>query len=665
MFCFKLKNPDKPPIVSNNLPVEQSRLFANTKQGRTFIDAVRKITSQAARFFKAAASTHTQATQSRVARSQTSRSQATPPVNPVRHSIREVRFASSPRVGKNPGFPNQVKHSFTAGTKGSKNAPEVNRLLPQLSKSIQGKQGFVYLYEGSGASPMANFVDQLKVGDSVDIGGGCRIVGAFKTPDAIASVYSPQWTLQVYDSSLECAFEVPVTEIPLQNIKNPGNTTDQLLHAKNCMDAHLRALPDAFKDSPSCPAIICPQHPRLAQLITAQEECLGRQYRGELKCREGIDWIYAAEDTLKTISPETPQFIGEESVDFESFFNRNGLHAFADHKPGFSIASAGENHNDPVYIRAFKRHIPHAEAHKSEQPIQTIPTATTTATPISAPTAPAHNWLEQRNQGLAFKEPQLQMQCASQAINCLMQHHAMNPEQVASFVVVQKLQMLEQLQITPSTQAGLMHPTVVEAMLRGQSVTISEADFLGTTPDETCIATELAPTQSWRQLINIGAVERNQNWVNHSKELSAIKQITITPEDWLSVQRGTEMRDLLELANTTLANSRQPHQPHSMTHLNVREHPRAIAQQEQRAQQFIARGKDFPIIVRTGGVAGHYYTIVPDQHGNWLGLNAMGTAITGVQPCDTFSRAGDLAQTLQRLNVTDILVPTPQLKSRK
>lgn len=659
MFCFKANNPDKHPTVSNRQSSEQSRSFANKKLGRTFIDALRRITAQAGRTLWPAAQTHTQATQSRVARSQTSRSQATPSATPIRHSIREVRFTSSPRLGKNPGFPNLVKHSFTAGTQSSKNAPEVNRLLSQLSKSIQGKQGFVYLYEGSGESPMANFVDQFKISDSVDIGGGCRIVGAFKTPDAITSVYSPQWTLQVYDSSLECAFEVPVTEIPLQNIKNPENTTDQLLHAKNCMDAHLRALPDAFKDSPSCPAIICPQHPRLAQLITAQEECLGRQYRGELKCREGIDWINAAEDTLKAISPETPQFIGEESVDFESFFNRNGLHAFADHNPGFSIASAGELHNDPSLIRAFKRHIQHAEAHKSEQPIQTTPTART------ARTAPANNWLEQRNRGLAFKEPQLQMQCGIQAINCLMQHHELDPEHAASFVVGQKLQMLEQLQIPPNTQAGLMLPTVVEAMLRGQSVTISEADFLGTTPDETCIATELTPAQSWRQLINIGAVERNQNWVDHSKELSAIKQITITPEDWLSVQRGTEMRDLLELTNTTLANSRQPHQPRSMTHLNAREHPRAIAQQEQRAQQFIAGGKDFPIIVRTGGVAGHYYTIVPDQHGNWLGLNAMGTAITGVQPCDIFSRAGDLAQTLQRLNVTDILVPTPQLKSRK
>ena len=251
------------------------------------------------------------------------------------------------------------------------------------------------------------------------------------------------------------------------------------------------------------------------------------------------------------------------------------------------------------------------------------------------------------------------MQCASQAINCLMQRHVAGPEQVASFVVGQKLQMLEQLQINPDTQGGLMHPTVVQAILLGQNVTISKADFLGATPDETCVATELAPTQSWRQLINIGAVERNQNWVNHSEELSAINQMTITPEDWLSVQRGTEMRDLLELANTTLASSRQAHQPRSMTHLNVTGQPREIARQEQRAHQFIAKGKDFPIVVRTGGMAGHYYTIVPDQHGNWLGLNALGTSITGVQPCAIFSRAGHLAETLERLNVTDILVPTP------
>lgn len=602
------------------------------------MDAVRRLASQASKFFKVAAATHTQAT----------------------HSMREVKFASSTRVGKQAGFPNQVEHRFTGNVQGSRCTPGISALLPELSKSIQNKQGFVYLFDNSSASPMAKFVDDLKNKDAINIGNGCRIVGAFQTPAEVASIYSPQWTLQVHDSSLDATFEIPITEVPLHDINNPAQTTDQLLHLKNCMDSHLKALPEAFKDSPACPAIICPQNPRLAQLVTAQEECLGRQYRGELHCKEGIQWIYAAEETLKTISPESPGFIGEESVDFESFFTRSGLHAFADSQVPFSIAQAGDDANNPNYIRAFKRHIPHA--HPSEQPAQT--TATATAAP-TLPSEPARNWLEQRKQGYAFKEPQLQMQCASQAINCVMQRHALDSEHVASFVVGQKLQMLEQLHINPYTQAGLMHPTIVQAMLDGQTITISKADFLGPTPDETCVATELAPTQSWRQLINIGAVERNQNWVEHGDELSAINQMTITPEDWLSVQRGTEMRDLLELVNTTLANSRQAHQPRSMTHLNVREQPRAIAQQEQRAQQFIARGKDFPIVVRTGGIAGHYYTIVPDQHGNWLGLNALGTAITGVQPCEIFCRAGDLAQTLQRLGATDILVPTPQLKARK
>lgn len=256
------------------------------------------------------------------------------------------------------------------------------------------------------------------------------------------------------------------------------------------------------------------------------------------------------------------------------------------------------------------------------------------------------------------------MQCASQAINCVMQRHELGSEQVASFVVGQKLGMLDQLEVDTGTQAGLMHPTIVQAMQAGESVTISKVDFLGTTPDVMCLASELTLRDSWRQLINIGAVERKQNWVEHGDELSAINQMTITPEDWLSVQRGTEMRDALELVNTTLASSRQAHQPRSMTHLNTREHLSEITQLERRAQKYIARGQDFPIIVRSGQMAGHYYTIVPDQHGNWLGLNSLGTAITGVQPCETFSRAGDLAQTLQRLNINDLLAPTPKLTSR-
>lgn len=627
MFSFKF--PNQPPSISNSKPVQQRHASSTRQQGRTFIDAIRKIAAQANKFFKL----------------------GTAPYQHISHSMREVNFVSSPRVNKQAGFPNQVEHRFTAGVQGSQNAPEINALLPELAKSIQNKQGFVYLLDGSSASPMANFVNRLQNMEALDIGNGCRIVGAFRTPEAIASIYSPQWTLQVYDSALEVSFEIPVTEVPLNNINNPANVTAQLLHVKNCMDSHLRALPEAFKDSPACPAIICPQNPRLAQLITAQEECLGRQYRGELHCKEGIQWIYAAEETLKTISPENPHFVGEESVDFESFFTRNGLHAFAKHQVPFSIALAGENANDPVYIRAFKRHIPNTEPH-------------TRTTPASKKPAPALNWLAPRNQGLAFKEPQLQMQCASQAINCLLQRHEVRPENVASFMVQQKLQMLGRLEITTDTQVGLMHPTILQAISQGQSATISRADFLGTTPDEICIATELPPTQSWRQLINIGAVERNQNWVQHADELSAIDQMTITPEDWLSVQRGTEMRDLLALVNTTLTNSRQPHQPHSMSHLNTRTQSQAIARQEDRARKFIEHGKDFPIIIRTGQQSGHYFTIVPDQHGNWLGLNALGTSITGVQPCEIFCRAGQLAQTLQRMNATDILVPTPQLQSR-
>lgn len=627
MFSFKFSN--QPPSISNSKPVQKRHTSSTQQQGRTFIDAIRRIANQATRFFKTAAAPQTQAT----------------------HTMREVTFASSPRVGKQVGFPNQVEHRFTGGLQGSPGTPGINALLPELSKSIQNKQGFVYLFDDTSPSPMATFANDLQNQDAISIGNGCRIIGAFRTPEAIASVYSPQWTLQVYDSSLETTLEIPVTEVPLNHINNPANVTGHLLHVKNCMDSHLRALPEAFKDSPACPAIICPQNPRLAQLITAQEECLGRQYRGELRCETGVDWIYAAEETLKTISPESPHFVCEESVDFESFFTRNGIHAFANNQVPYSMALAGENTHDPVYIRAFKRHIPNTEP----------PTRTT---PFLKTPAPSLNWLASRNQGLAFKEPLLQMQCASQAINCLLQRHEVTPDNVASFMAQQKLEMLGRLEIPTDTQVGLMHPTVLRAISQGQSATISKAEFLGTTPDEICIATELAPTQSWRQLINIGAVERNQNWVQHADELSAINQMTITPEDWLSVQRGTEMRDLLALVNTTLENSRQPHQPLSMSHLNTRTQSQAIARQEDRARKFIEHGKDFPIIIRTGQQSGHYFTIVPDQHGNWLGLNALGTSVTGVQPCEIFCQAGQLAQTLQRMNATDILVPTPQLKSR-
>ena len=363
MFSFKTPNPGKHPTVSGSQAAGQNRSFANPKRGQAFIDAIRKIAGQATRFFKIAPAPHTQAT----------------------HSMREVTFASSPRVGKQASFPNQVEHRFTGSLKGGRGTPGISALLPELSKSIQNKQGFVYLFDDTSPSPMTKFVNDLENKDAISIGNGCRIVGAFRTPAEAASIYSPQWTLQVHDSSLETTFEIPVTEVPLHDINNPTQTTDQLLHLKNCMDSHLKALPEAFKDSPACPAIICPQKPRLAQLITAQEECLGRQYRGELHCKEGIQWIYAAEETLKTISPESPGFVGEESVDFESFFIRTGLHAFANNQVPFSIAQAGEDQNNPNYIRAFKRHIPHTP--ESEKKINSNNTSfgTRTNSPTNSP----------------------------------------------------------------------------------------------------------------------------------------------------------------------------------------------------------------------------------------------------------------------------------------
>lgn len=569
-------------------------------------------------------------------------------------SSRTVRFPSTVTNPLREAFPYQVSHTFSAGALSCPTAPSLMSLMPQLAGALRNKQGFVYILDNSGRSPVREFVERFRAGGTVNLGHGCRLVGAHMPPPEKQSAFSPLWTFQVYDANLQTTFDVPVTEVPFTNLADPDNRTEQLIYLNHCMDTHLRALPEAFKDSPASPHILCPEFPRLAQLLTAQEECLGRQYRGDLNCRESIDWIVAAEELLKTISPESPRFRGEESCDFESFFRRLGIYDLGLDPMPFSIGHPDTNLQEPGVIRGFKRHLPNTSSQTTA--VQAKPRHQPLNNPHEAgPSRP--DWLLARDRGHAYKEPTRQMQCAAQAINCVLQRPAVSPEIFAQHVAAARINTLDQLGLALSEQSGLTHPNVMAAMINGQSVRISKQEFMGLDPLQLDIATEQTPAAAWQALVNMSPLGQGKNWVQHREELNAIAHLTITPDMWLSAQRGAETTELLSLLNNQLQHSTQAHQPRQMTHWSMREHHQEIAQLERHAQRAIAHQVDFPIVVRTGGESGHFQTIVPDSQGNWLTLNSDATTREGIQPCNRWCHAGELALSFQRAGVSDILIP--------
>ena len=578
------------------------------------------------------------------------------------HTTRTVRFPSTVTHSIHQAFPFQVSHTFSAGTQARQSAPSVSSLMPQLSSSLANKQGFVYIRDDAGPSPLVQFVEAFKSWGSVDLGNGCRLIGAYVPPTEKQSVFSPNWIFQIYDSNLEANFEVPVTEVPFTNLADPNNRTEQLIHLNNCMDTHLRSLPSEFKDSPECPTIICPQAPRLAQLLTAQEECLGRQYRGELNCRESIDWICAGEELLQDISPERPRFQGEESCDFESFFRRTGVYNIGLKPLPFSIGHPNAIHREASVIRGYKRHLPNNNS------VPAIPQAAASTPKVAPPIhtsqakAPTANisqpqWLKNRDIGLAYKEPLGQMQCASQAINSLLQRHAVTAESVSAHIAANRIDTLIQLGMSISEQKGLTHAKLMTAMINGQTVEISKQDFIGANPLELDLATEQTPLESWQKLINLSPRGQGKNWIDNVRELNAIDRLHVTPEMWLSAQRGAETSELLNMLNGQLETIREKHLPQEMTHWSLADHRSDIPQLELVARRALARQKDFPIVVRTGGQSGHFHTIVPDSQGNWLSLNSDTTEQTGIQPCNRWCNAGELNASFRRAGVSDILIP--------
>ncbi|MCQ8894981.1 hypothetical protein NQT62_00830 [Limnobacter humi] len=567
--------------------------------------------------------------------------------HPAAHHLRSVTFSTQRPSNQPPPFPFGVTHRFTGGVESMSHPPTVASLMPQLRASLSSKQGFVYIRDANGLSPVEQYVEQLRRSDAIPLGHGCSLVGAFTTPPAIASVFSPQWTFQVYDANLQYTFDVPVTEIPLVDLPNPNQRAQQLMHIKDCMDSHLRSLPDTYKDSPQCPSIICPQYPRIAQLVTAQEECLGRQFRGELNCRHGGEWIGAVEELLPIISPEKPQFRGEESCDVETFFVQKGIRDVGMHLLPPSLGNICQPLIDGACIRGFKRHLLNRPAQAEPKPEPARPVhRTASATP----------WLDCRDHGLAFKTPVEHMQCGTQAINGFFQQHRLRASAMAAHVAARQLDTYQALGLPIHEQKGFMHPKLLRALFAEKPVQLTQQEFIGNDPQALDMSSELTRWQGWQQLVNASPAAQGKNWINHRAELMAIRDLVITPDMWLAAQRGIDVADLKAVLNTELERNHPPHLPSRLMHLDIHAQPQTMQGLESFAMQSLAQGKDCPIIVRTGRQAGHFLTIVPDRHGNWLSLNSDGTQESGVQRCKLWCRAGELAQSFRAHGVGDVLI---------
>lgn len=588
------------------------------------------------------------------------------------HALRTVQFPSSRQTNCLEHFPFQISHTYSTGGNTISTLPTLNTLLPELSGALANKQGFVFIYDAAEPSPIEQFANWFQGRNAIDIGEGCKLIGAYRTPRKQASIVSPEWVFQVHDSHMMQTFDVPVTEAPLESLVNQLNRNKQLLHLNDCMDSHLRSIPAAFQDSPESPAILCPELPRLAQLLTAQEECLGQQLRGELKCKSNIDWMAAVNEALAKICPENPDFQGEEGCDVESFFATKSIHTFADKTLPFSIGGLEAGPMHPQLIRGFKRHLPaqvfeanrashtginQAAARPSRMFSLAPPTQTTALATLNA-AVNKPEWLANRDLKLAYKEPTGQMQCASQAINTVLQSHVATPELVAAHIATSRQGMLQEIGISMNEQRGLMHPKILKALEARQTIQISRNDFLGNAPNALDIGSDESPSASWQKLINSSPQAQGKNWVDNHHELNSISSLEINANVWLSAQRGIETEELLTMLNRHLNSPNKPtHLPPQMQHINLRKSPEQIRQLERQAQNAVKANQDFPVVLRTGGAAGHFHTIVPDSKGNWLSLNSDSTQTRGVQKCQQWCGAGQLGASLKNAGVTDLLVP--------
>lgn len=564
-----------------------------------------------------------------------------------------------------------------------------------LARIAHTRQGLVQIQSGTEkclGSTIWNCLRSPEFEQGIALNDDQKIVGCYKKELGFRTT---QWCLQVYDSSEGETVEVPITVFKIENqrpehadepekLVNARMLLENLADIKVAMDSHLEAIHPAYKDSVMQPLVLCDSQPQLANLVVAQEELLSRLYSGQCTSIDHMD--KQIDEVLHMVSPERTLF---ESAEEQFSFYANVMDAFENHHTDVltrkSMAHAHE-------IRASRRHIPVPDFPITAVPLGVVkaPITTKPETPtvvhravvqrlkadVSPPTLEGKHPLTRpsmltANDIKAYREPLKQAQCSVNAVNTFFQSEVVNSEKMASLTIkAMKIPGVDMSGIT-----GLGRPEILEAIEHGDSITIEKSVFLAPAPSdkksELNLFDHTTPKQQWRELINvIKPLGPHKDWVSNEDELDGVKELTITPSDWLSAYAEVGLDMVTRVVNDTLKtcgnNPAWSHLPEDVDFMNL-DTENKIAQFAEDIQAnipiYMNLNKELSLIVLvgSGGNSGnHFYTISYNKESkSWISLDSDRTEKADVQPCKKFcNKDTKLKDALLAHNVKAVVVPT-------
>lgn len=214
-----------------------------------------------------------------------------------------------------------------------------------------------------------------------------------------------------------------------------------------------------------------------------------------------------------------------------------------------------------------------------------------------------------------------------------------------------------------NARSGLFHPKVQEAMTRGEMVIISRDDFFTSSP-EVELSDLIYPTLTADDLENDFGLDRKNSTTEQINQARLAKQwrayfnykyagqdnrvaliensreITITPDEWLSNFAGLGFDSMVKLTNdllTTKGKGRAwkdyPNQvdgfvfqtvSQSSTQNSEEQESKKLQQLNQLCTGLQQRNNVKHLICMSGsGVTGHYFALVKDAAGQWLKLDGL------------------------------------------
>lgn len=567
--------------------------------------------------------------------------------------------------------------------------PGLLDFLPELHHVLEQKQGVIYLGSRQARNQAILLRDHLKAVDGLDLDpeGKNRLIGIYQAAPPNEH-YGELWMMQIHDRHLGLSIDVPLTLLTLDNLDTDRSLNEsdafveQLAYVQENTDRHLMKIHQIYQDSPTQPAILCPENPRYSQMVCAIEEVRAQQMRRQVPGSDRSELFYAVTQTFNRIADSQRGYQGEEGSLVEAYVSERMVD---DDLPGqvipFSVGGLHETEQQnlpkdltvwPKYIRAFKRHIqsdkptiepanttpmspsPQAESVQQTQSIESS---------LSLDGKQPESQRENRLGSYAYKEASKQMQCGVQAINGYFQGPVLSAGALVPQMIADRLNFLEAIDTPPEGLCGLAHPLVLQSLKEGKPATISKTDFLGTEPNTLGVLSEQSPQSEWQQLINLQ--NPGKDWVDDKRELDRIDHITVTPEHWLSCQRGLDVEEITRLTNQLLKDkpAQWSHLPEQVEKIEIDDGENTPKKLGFLLESWLQKHPqaDLPVMVLQGrqGSGNHFYTIVPDAHGNWLSLNSDGTERDGLQECSLWAEKGQLGVKLSQVGAGALIYGIP------